>query len=166
MTTPNRRELNQARSWQSRQPWMGPRSSSAEFRLVGVAHRAVQQLADSPAWASSFLSEHRLRLNLIQELDAIDYQASQLVALRTANGDPEAVNSAWASLVDRVARLRHYRDQVIGLNAHVAELDAAARISQLEPQMRQVAVGSAMDQFAAEHVRTLSADLDRLTARG
>jgi hypothetical protein len=163
LTTDDRRELNQSRSWQSRQPWMGPRSASAEFRLVAVAHRAVQQLADSPAWASRFLSEHRLRLNLIQELDAIDYQACQLAVLREANGDAADLNPAWASLVDRVARLRHYRDRVIGLNAHVDQLDVAARASQLDAQLRQLAVGSAMDQFAAESVRSLSADLERLT---
>ena len=48
LTTDDRRELNQARSWQSRQPWMGPRSATPEYRLFQVAHDTVQAAGRQP----------------------------------------------------------------------------------------------------------------------
>jgi hypothetical protein len=164
LTTGDRRELNLSRSWQSRQPWMGPRSTTPEYRLFGVAHRIVTRLAASPAWASRYLDEHRLRLNLAAELDGIDHQACQLAVLREAHGSETDLGLAWSALLDRVARLRNYADGVHALDGHVIALDAAARTQRLDEQLGQLAVGSALDQFAAEHVRTLTADLQRVTA--
>jgi hypothetical protein len=167
LSTDERRELNQARSWQSRQAWMGPRASTPEYRLYQVAHETVKRLADSPAWGSRFLDEHRLRLNLAQELDGIDYQACQLAVLRETRGNqaPDATHAeAWSTLLDRVARLRHYADGVHALESHVARLDASTNTARLDAHLGQLAVGSALDEFAAAHVQLLSQDLARLSA--
>jgi hypothetical protein len=168
LTTNERRELNQARSWQSRQSWMGPRASTPEYRLTLVAHDTVHRLAESPAWGSRFLDEHRVRLNLAQELDGIDYQAAQLASLREVRGRQEPghaqAESAWSALLDRVARLRHYADGVRALDVYAAQLGASTGGPQLEAHLGALAVGSALDEFAAAHVQLLSQDLARLTA--
>jgi hypothetical protein len=167
LTTDERRELNQARSWQSRQTWMGPRAATPEYRLYQVAHDTVRRLADSPAWGSRFLDEHRLRLNLAHELDGIDYQAAQLAVLRETRGNqtPDATHAeAWSTLLDRVARLRHYADGVHALEAHITRLEASTNTAQLDAHLDQLAVGSALDEFATAHVQLLSQDLARLSA--
>jgi hypothetical protein len=166
LTTDERRELNQSRSWQSRQNWMGPRASTPEYRLYQVAHDTVRRLADSPAWGSRFLDEHRLRLNLAHELDGIDYQAMQLAVLRQTRGDQAAdarTAEAWSILLDRVAQLRHYADGVHALEGHVAQADAAAT-ARLDAHLGQIAAGSALDEFATRHVQLLAQDLARLGA--
>jgi len=61
-----------------------------------------------------------------------------------------------------VARLQVYADGVAALDQHIANLDAQARAARLENDLGQLAVGSALDQFAAEQVRSLSADLHYL----
>jgi hypothetical protein len=165
LSTAERRELNLGRSWQSSQPWMGPRSATPEHRLLLAARDTVQRLAGSRTWASRYLDDHRIRLDLLQELDGIDRQACQLAHLRAGlAGEQQAtLAQAWDALLDRVARLRIYADGVTALDEHVARLDAAARAAQLEQQVGQLAVGSALDQFAAEQVRALSADLHYLS---
>jgi hypothetical protein len=166
LSTSDRRELNQLRTWQSRQPWMGPRSSTPQYRLFAVAHATVQRLANSPAWASPYLDEHRLRLNLAHELDGIDQQACQLAAVAEQSANTADTAPAWTALLDRVARLRHYADGVIALESHLARLESTADNYRLDANLGSVAVGSALDEFAAEHVRALSADLERLRAAG
>jgi hypothetical protein len=162
LTRDERRALNQSRRWQSRQPWIGPPSTTPEYRLVVVAHDTVSRLVTSPAWASRYLDEHRVRLNLALELDGIDEQAYRLAALRAAGGPGSALEQAWNALVDRAARLRHYAEGVLALNTRVLQLDAEARTARLDAHLAALTVGSALDQFAAEHVRSLSADLHKL----
>jgi hypothetical protein len=170
LTDAERRTLNLSRSWQSSQPWMGPLAASAEHGLVELARDTVARLAASTAWASRYLDEHRLRLDLMSELDGIDQHANQLAQLRTRAGagnpsehDPQ-LNAAWDGLVDRVARLRVYANGVIALDHQVTHAQLAAHTAQLDSQLGQLAAGSAMDQFATEHVRALTTELQHLAA--
>jgi hypothetical protein len=165
LSTAERRELNEAHRWQSSEPWIGPPSSTPEYHLLCVAHETVAGLANSRTWASRYLDDHRLRLNLSQELSEIDSQACQLAHLRQqlpAGGHAESLDRAWNALVDRVTRLRSYTNGVGELDEHVVALSAAARVAQLDDQLGQLATGTALDEFAAAQVQALSADLHRL----
>lgn len=152
----DRRALNQARSWQSRQSWIGPRSTAAEYQLVMSAHETVKRLADSDTWATRIFDEHRLRLNLAQELDGIDQQAWHLATLRASRPDDPALTPAWLALGDRVALLRRYADGVSALDGRVA---AAA---QVEGSSVPITAGAALDQFATDQLQALTADLHQL----
>ena len=61
-------------------------------------------------------------------------------------------------------KLSRYANGVSAFDGQVAQLQATAASAQLDGHIAQLAAGSALDQFAAEHVRLLSADLDRLRA--
>jgi hypothetical protein len=168
LTTAERRELNEAHTWQSDQPWIGRPSVTPEYHLLCVAHETVDSLAGSRTWASRYLDEHRLRLNLAQELTGIDAQACQLAHLRAQvptaeRGRVTSLDAAWNALVDRVARLKSYARGVDELDGHVAALDDAARVAALDAQLGRLATGTALDEFAAAQVQALSADLHRLT---
>jgi hypothetical protein len=167
LTTNERRELNQAHAWQSTQPWVGRPSSTPEYHLLCVAHETVARLANSRTWASRYLDDHRLRLNLVQELSAIDVQACQLAHLRIQipagqRGRISSLDGAWNALVDRVTRLKNYASGVDELDEHVAALADAAQVASLDSQFGELAAGTAMDEFAAAQVAALSADLHRL----
>jgi hypothetical protein len=146
-------------SWQSRQSWLGPLSQSQERRLVFVAVDTVARIAHSDAWASDYTDDHRIRLDLVTELDEIDDQAYQLAALRHRLGEqPDeqhaaAVDQSWNALVDRVSALSAYADRLAALAAEraiSADDDAAARLI----------AGTVRDELATEQLRDLTTDAD------
>ena len=165
LSTPERRQLNQARSWQSSQSWLGLQSGGPEHLLLLQARDTVAEVAGSRAWGSRELEDHRTQLDLMAELDGIDAQAAQLADLRTQAGTrgPSAeqysvrLSLAWDALLERVARLRLYADAVHALDQCGTELGTADRLDQA---LGRLAAGSALDQFAAEKLRTLSAELN------
>jgi hypothetical protein len=146
-------------SWQSRQSWLGPLAQSQERRLVFVAVDTVARIAHSDAWASDYTDDHRIRLDLVTELDEIDDQAYQLAALRHRLGEqPDeqhaaAVDQSWNALVDRVSALSAYADRLAALAAEPAisaDDDAAARLI----------AGTVRDELATEQLRDLTTDAD------
>ncbi len=126
--------------WQSSQPWLGPLAPGPERRLVGVACAAVARIAGAAAWGSPSLDDHRLTLDLTEELNQIDTQAYALAAARYAAGggspvagavptqapggtpdlDPELYDR-WISLVDHVAALDEYANSVVALGSGAAQ---------------------------------------------
>jgi hypothetical protein len=147
------------RAWQSRQSWLGPLAQSQERRLVFVAVDTVARIAHSDAWASDYTDDHRIRLDLVTELDEIDDQAYQLAALRHRLGEqPDeqhaaAVDQSWNALVDRVSALSAYADRLAALAAEraiSADDDAAARLI----------AGTVRDELATEQLRDLTTDAD------
>jgi hypothetical protein len=145
-------------SWQSRQSWLGPLAQSRERRLVFVAVDTVARIARSDAWASEYTDDHRIRLDLVTELDQIDEQAYQLAALRHRLGDqPDehhaaALDQSWDALVDRVSALSAYADRLAALaseRAVRADDDAAARLI----------AGTVRDELAAGQLRDLTDDV-------
>jgi hypothetical protein len=146
-------------SWQSRQSWLGPLAQSQERRLVFVAVDTVARIAHSDAWASDYTDDHRIRLDLITELDEIDEQAYQLAELRQRLGEqPDehhaaAVDQSWNALVDRVTALSAYADRLAALaseRAVRADDDAAARLI----------AGTVRDELATEQLRDLTTDAE------
>lgn len=146
-------------TWQSRQSWLGPLSQSRERRLVFVAVDTVAGIARSDAWAAGYLDDHRIRLDLVTELDEIDDQAYQLAALRHQLGErPDehhaaALQQSWDALVDRVSALSAYADLLVALESEPGVLadDAAARLL----------TGTVRDELATAQLRDLAAGAGR-----
>jgi hypothetical protein len=154
----SRKERKESTSWQSRQSWLGPLAQSRERRLVFVAVDTVARIARSDAWASDYTDDHRIRLDLVTELDEIDDQAYQLAALRHRLGEqPDehhaaAVDQSWNALVDRVTALSEYADRLAALaseHAVRADDEAAARLI----------AGTVRDELAAGQLRDLTDDV-------
>jgi hypothetical protein len=145
-------------AWQSTQQWLGPLAQTRERRLVFVAMDTVARIAGSEAWSSPDLDEHRIRLNLLAELDDIDAQAYRLAELGSHSGNQhaEVVDQGWDALVDRVSALSAYADRLAALETEpaAAPIDAAAN---------QLLAGSARDELASDHVRGLTRDLPDVT---
>jgi hypothetical protein len=143
-------------SWRSRQAWLGPWAQSQERRLVFVAVDAVARIARSTAWASDDLDDHRIRLDLVTELDEIDEQAFQLAVLRRKLGDqPDeqhaaALRRSWDALVDRVSALSAYADRLAALQSERNAVAADSAVARL-------LAGTARDELASEQVRDLTA---------
>ncbi|HEX3786424.1 MAG TPA: hypothetical protein VHW44_01065 [Pseudonocardiaceae bacterium] len=159
-----------SRSWQSRQPWLGPLGQSRERRLVFVALDIVTRIATSDAWGSAYLDEHRVRLDLLTELDEIDEQAHRLAALRHQAGEPDPgrpdsgqpaneLTQSWDALVDRVAALSVYADRLQALEADLAQLAATERAELPGGPAAQLIAGSVRDELASDQLRTLAEDL-------
>lgn len=146
-------------SWRSRQAWLGPVAQSRERRLVFVAVDTVARIARSSAWASDDLDDHRIRLDLVTELDEIDDQAFQLAVLRRKlGGQPDeqhaaALRRSWDALVDRVSALSAYADRLAALRSEQNAVAADSAVARL-------LAGTARDELASEQVRDLTATTD------
>jgi len=158
----SRRSLSRSEisaSWRSRQAWLGPWAQTQERRLVFVAVDTVARIARSNAWASDDLENHRVRLDLLTELDEIDDQAFHLAVLRRKLGDlpdeqhADALQRSWDALVDRVSALSEYADRLAALQS---EHDAVAADS----AVARLLAGTARDELASEQVRDLTAGTD------
>jgi hypothetical protein len=176
LTNDERHLLNGSRFWESHQPWIGPLSGRPERALVTLAIQAVERITASDAWASSYLDEHRLRLDLVLELDQIDAQALRLASARVAvvphsaasvavQGElarhAVALDGVWLGAVDRVAALRIYADQLAALDRHFADARALERA---DDQLGELLAGSVRDEYAIDTVRALSGELDYVRA--
>ena len=130
---------------------------------MAVAGELVLRLTASPVWTSDLLDDHRLRLNLAGELDEIDAQAFALANFRRRSGPSGAeLDALEAALVDRVAALSLYADRVTALEPLLAGLAADERASRADGELRELLAGSAGDDLAADRLRALAAELDRL----
>jgi hypothetical protein len=117
-----RRELDRARQWHSPRSWTGSRAASEPRRLVEVAIDAAEQAAATAIWATPYLDQQAIRIDLAAEIDAIDEQAYALVTLdeqRSASlGSPEqrsAREQSWTTLVDQCAALVQYAQELAAL---------------------------------------------------
>jgi hypothetical protein len=133
--TADRRAVDAARRWKSRQDWSGPLAFCSERGLVIAALEAARRIARSAAWTSGQLDAHRARLDLATELDQIDAQSHAVAASRyggpgatinSSGGLPAAgaptpsTEAAWDAVVTRVAALTCYADGLDGLPARRA----------------------------------------------
>lgn len=159
LTLADRRAMEAASRWDSKQAWTGPLDGGPERGLVIAAASVAERIARSPGWRSGLLSEHRIRLDLIAELDQIDDQAHRIAVARQAQPggaaatDPVA-EAAWEAAVDRVAALTAYADSLDGLAAEQAA--AINRLGGDPVRDEQLMTGSAQDQFALEQLYALS----------
>lgn len=145
--------------WRSRQPWHGPLAQAAERALLFVAVGVVERIAGSRAWASAYLDDHRIRLDLVRELDEIDDQGYRMASLRQRVGDHAALEHGWQALVDRVAALSLYANRLLALEAEIARQAAADRAAVAELHSATLATGAARDELAADHLRALAGEL-------
>ncbi len=169
LTRAQRRALHRAGHWRSKQPWDGYTSTRPEFRLVREAAKAAAQVANSRAWTSGYLDQHRARLDLGGELDRIDEQAFQLaraqldIASAPVGSGLGRYNSAlapvWLAAVDRVGALLRYADHVAALDRQMAEL---ATFDRAEEQIGRLIGGSVQDEFGTEQLRQLTGELGYL----
>jgi hypothetical protein len=158
LTTAERRAVNDASRWNSKQVWTGPLSSSAERGLVIAAAHAAERIAANSTWRSGRIDEHRLRLDLGAELDQIDDQAHRIASARhapaaaAAPGSTPVVDAAWEATLDRVAALTAYASQLDGYDRRRAEL--IARQGDLVRDTDLLA-GSARDEMAVDQLLAL-----------
>jgi hypothetical protein len=150
-------------AWQSVQPWIGQHTQSPERRLVFVAVDTVARIAGSAAWSSPYLDDHRIRLDLVTELDDIDAQAYQLAELRSRTGGQghheEVLRQGWDALVDRVSALSNYADRLAGLAPELARRAEADRAAHADDAAARLLAGSVRDELASDQVRGLTRDL-------
>ena len=142
-------------SWESTQPWPVALAQSPERRLVFVAVEVVARIAGSAAWGSSYLDDHRIRLDLVTELDEIDAQAYRLAQ---SHEHPDVHRQGWDALVDRVSALSAYAERLVALEnvpaSGVADDDAAAHLL----------AGAVRDELATDQVRGMTRDLPEITS--
>jgi hypothetical protein len=156
LTLADRRAMEAASRWDSKQDWTGPLDGCPERGLVIAAASVAERIARSPGWRSGVLSEQRIRLDLIGELDQIDEQAHRIAVARHQQpaGKDLAIETAWDAAVDRVAALTAYADSLDGLAA--AQAAAINRLGGDPVRDEGLLTGSAQDQFALEQLYALS----------
>lgn len=159
LTQQDRRALSGSRSWQSGQAWLGPLAETRERRLVFVAVDVVADIAGSDAWASGYLDEHRIRLDLATELDEIDEQAHRLAEVGAESPGAQAVGQGWDAVVDRVAALFLYAERLRAMAADLARHAEQERAGLADDRAATLVAGSVRDEMAADHVRALAEDL-------
>lgn len=166
LTRAERRALRFARSWESRQPWIGPHSAGRERALVTVACGVVARICATDAWGSPHLDGHRIRLDLGVELDEIDAHAFSMAgraapsATAPAGGDGR-VEHLWLATVDRVAALDTYATHLIGLDGHLAQL---GRAEEADRRLVELALDAERDGYASDHLGVLADELTGLSA--
>jgi hypothetical protein len=162
LTTLERREITKASRWESRQLWTGPLAFCNERGLVVAATRAAERIARSPAWRSGRLDEHRVRLDVANELDQIDEQAFRIASARyegSSGGLPVAkppdpvVDQTWEAALTRVAALTCYAESLDGLARQQAE--DRARLGN-PVRDADLMAGLTMDEIAVEDMTALT----------
>jgi hypothetical protein len=158
LTLSDKRAINQAARWRSKQPWTGPLASGAERGLVLAAVRAAERIAATASWRSGRIDDQRVRLDLAAELDQIDDQAHRIAVSRNeygpaAPGTAPVIDSAWDATLNRVAALTAYADQLDGSDQR--RIEAAAR--QGDPvRDSNLMAGSVLDEMAADELVALT----------
>jgi len=156
VTPVDRRAIQAASRWDSKQSWTGPLVTSSERGLVVAATQAAERIARSPGWTSGALADHRIQLDLIFELDQIDDQAHRIALARQqqpGTTDP-VLDQAWDAAVDRVAALTAYADNLDGLAR--SQQDAINRLGGDPVRDSNLLAGSTQDQLAFEQLYALS----------
>lgn len=158
LSVADRRAIATASRWQSKQAWTGSLAYCQERGVVIAAARVAERIAHSPAWRSGRIDEQRIHLDLAAELDQIDEQAHRVAAARHATagaglGDPAAVDAAWEAVLNRVAALTEYANQLSGYDTRPAgELTA-----QGDPvRDSSLLAGSARDEMALDQLIALT----------
>ncbi|HEX5400970.1 MAG TPA: hypothetical protein VFX16_01565 [Pseudonocardiaceae bacterium] len=168
LTAPERDTWHDARVWRSHPAWLAVHGQTQERALVFVMVEIVERIAGSATWQSPYLDEHRIRLDLLTELNDVDRQAYELAELRhqlTVAGLPaderhDAVLArSWAALIDRVASLTVYSDRLRALETVLAQRAATERAELAEAQVAKVVTGWASDELAAGQVIALAGEL-------
>jgi hypothetical protein len=155
LTVADRTRVMAASRWRSRQKWDGPVGLGRERGLVIAAVAAAARIAASPGWRSGRLDEQRVRLDLATELDQIDDQAHRIAVARVAGaGDPAAEETAWAAVLDRVAALTAYADELDGSAQRQRAAAAAAGGDPVHDG--ELLAGATLDGFALEHLLALT----------
>ena len=149
------RAITAARHWQSRQDWTGPLAGGEERGVVIAAVDAAERIARTPAWRSGRIDELRVHLDLAYELDRIDEQAHSIATARRQYGgaDPgptPTLDKGWAAVVDRVAALTAYADELDNYEQrHRAAVNRAGETVGTTLSGRSPADQAASDQLTA-----------------
>jgi hypothetical protein len=168
LSTTERETWSGSRRWVSRRQWLGPLAQAPERALVFVAVDVVGRIVAGAAWASAYLDDHRIRLDLMTELHEIDEQAHRLAELRHRAGPAvedrhgPVLTHGWDTLVDRVAALSVYANRLAALESRLAHRAADERAALTDEPAATLVAGSARDELATDHLRALADDLRHL----
>lgn len=161
--------IQSCRYWRSTQDWLGrPYAAGEEHALVLVARDIAARIAASVAWASAELDEHRVRLDLIAELDQVDARARDIADLRhrlaAIAAHPEdthaaALAASWQALVERVAVLLLYAGRLTAQGQELTHRAEQADADLLAGRVDELVAGAVHDELAAARLHDLAEDL-------
>lgn len=108
-----RQAIEEARRWTSRQDWSAPLDVSAARVVLPLAADAIGRIASAPAWTSDRRADDRARVDLLEELDALDEElhdhgvtdgvVTRIAALRCYAAHLESSVPEGMTLSERVA---------------------------------------------------------------
>jgi hypothetical protein len=152
---------------------------SIEGQLVTVATVTARRIQASPAWQSTHLDTHRVRLDLAEEVRQLAAQAALLHRTRRKLGPrPQPISPGltratelWEqrslvadriqeALAERVSALITYHEHLETLSHELAALDLLSGLSGagIDDQLADLLTGTVGDQQAAQHLRELTAE--------
>ncbi|NNH73214.1 hypothetical protein HLB23_25720 [Nocardia uniformis] len=150
-----------------------PPDTTEGFPVAELIARAIALrggIADSPAWQSSYLDSHRMRLDLDSELDQIighalwlHSAAGQLdapvggsmttaAAARGIESSRASLSRAWTALVSRVGALAAYRAHLGELETELGNAEIAGRTVGVELDIAELEAATANAEQAVEHI--------------
>jgi hypothetical protein len=159
----DRYRLLMTQHWESKQAWIG-HGNGPERRLVAVACDTIKRIAESRAWSSGYLDDHRIRLDMIGELNEIDAQAFRIAVTRSQLGparpeDEPQLAQPWNALLDRVAALRLYAIQMGALDGQLGLLAARDRSLEASGSVAELEAGSVRSDFVTGDLRGMIDEL-------
>ncbi len=151
-----------------------------EARAAGFAAEITAAIVSSQAWQSDYTEIHRMRLRPAEELRQICLTLRDISDLRRQFGSTPAVgtdasqwwqhgtgqlDSAWESMVDRLAALDEYRRAVDDLAGPLENLRKSEQLEQLcAERLPVVSTHGAQAELAASNVALLGAELVSIRA--
>jgi hypothetical protein len=155
----DKRALDEAGHWESRQPWTYSLMTGSERAVLDDAVDVTARIAANPAWRSDYLQEHRQVLDLAAELDQVDQVAFTAAQAAAAGGATAAGQRALA--VARVQSLRDYDAGLDDLAARIADL----AVAELPGQLEQSAYSTDVVARLTEELGFITGSLDRVVPR-
>jgi hypothetical protein len=172
-TDTHRRTRESTVAWISRFP-LGTKRIDM---LMSHALDLTEEIPEKQSWSSTYLDVHRFQFDPTTEAHQIIEHA---LAIRIATdhlGEPPVgtsdiamaakaafeqsqrpLNSVWDKLVQRVSTLEEYVDDLRALDNELANVASAVRAFDLDDQFGELLTNAVGDEFAANHLRTLSDD--------
>lgn len=155
-----------------------------EEHIVAVAEEVTALVRSSPAWHSDALTDHRVRLDLDEEMRQIRAAATRLRVARavldvrpTIDGSEHAVaaQQAWnerADLVDtaerallrRIALLYGYQESLRSLESVLANLEVVRRMAAADHNIDALHADIAHHELRSQNTRDLTLTLTEIEA--
>ncbi|KAF0966656.1 hypothetical protein [Rhodococcus sp. T7] len=158
-----------------------PEAGSREHRLAQVAVSLSHTIETYPVWQSEILALHRIRLDPAAEAAQVIEHATRISGIRAALGpapagdteaaerareqrssDEQILDQVLASLIERVAALYRYADELHTLNDEYEALRGLERSLMVNPDLAELVRQTGSDVIAADALNRLARDAEAL----